>query len=58
MLGFGDFSIFAAYSLCILSALACVIYGITNWNKGGVDETDVDKNWDKNEKDIVEKLDI
>jgi len=58
MLGFGDFSIFAAYSLCILSALACVIYGIINWNKGGVDETDVDKNWDKNEKDIVEKLDI
>lgn len=34
MLGFGDFGIFSAYMLCILSALACVVYGMVNWNKG------------------------
>ena len=58
MLGFGDFSIFAAYSLCILSALACVIYGIINWNKGSEDLSKSDKDWDKNEKSLAEKLDI
>jgi len=58
MLGFGDFGIFAAYTLCILSALACVIYGIMNWNKGGNDESTADKDWDESEKDLVEKLDI
>lgn len=35
MLGLGDFSVFAAYVLCILSAILCVVYGVMNWNKGG-----------------------
>lgn len=58
MLGFGDFGIFAAYSLCILSTLACVIYGLVNWNKGAEELSKADKSWDKNEKDLAEKLDI
>ena len=58
MLGFGDFSIFAAYTLCILSTLACVVYGIIMWNKGSGEVSKADKEWDKNEKDLAEKLDI
>ncbi len=60
MLGLGDFSIFAAFVLCILSAIACVVYGTINWNKG--DQSDQEKKleekWDKAEKEMAEKLDI
>ena len=38
MLGIPDFGIIAAFLLCILSTVACVVYGIVNWNKGGEDE--------------------
>lgn len=59
MLGLGDFSIFAVYVLCILSALACVVYGICNWNKGvDTDEPAVEKEWQDTEKDMSEELDI
>lgn len=58
MLGLGDFSIFAAYTLCILSAIACVLYGIINWNKGADKEDETDKAWSKTEKKIAENLDI
>jgi|APSaa5957512622_1039677.scaffolds.fasta_scaffold135560_2 hypothetical protein len=58
VLGLGDFSIFAAYALCILSAIACVVYGIINWNKGADTESKADKKWDKTEQDMAEKLDI
>jgi hypothetical protein len=37
MLGIPDFQVSLAYALCILSALACVVYGIINWNKEGDD---------------------
>ena len=61
MLGMGDFSIFAVYALCILSAVACVVYGIFNWNKGVDTESQElveEAEWEKEEKDISEKLDI
>ena len=46
MLGMDDGSVFAAYALCILSALLCVVFGIVNWNKGGpVERTDGPKAW-------------
>ena len=32
MLGFGDFWVAAAYILCILSSLLCVVYGLLHWN--------------------------
>ena len=38
MLGIPDFWIWSAYLLCLLSAAACVIYGIYNWNKGDEEE--------------------
>lgn len=40
----GDVSIFLAYILCIAAAVACVVYGIVNWNKGAEpDEEDLKK---------------
>ncbi len=35
MLGLGDGWVFAAYLLCIMSALLCAIYGIRKWNSDG-----------------------
>ncbi|QNU67389.1 hypothetical protein EHE19_002290 [Ruminiclostridium herbifermentans] len=37
-LGISDFSILAVYFLCILSTLACVVYGLYNWNRGGEED--------------------
>jgi hypothetical protein len=34
-IGIPDFYIIVVYLLCILSTLACVVYGLYNWNKGG-----------------------
>jgi len=60
LLGMGDFSIFLVYILCIASALACVIYGIINWNKGGETEEELalDKEWAEKENKIKEELDV
>lgn len=38
IIGIPDFNILAVYLLCILSTLACVVYGLYNWNKGGETE--------------------
>ncbi|NJD04432.1 MAG: hypothetical protein FIA99_17985 [Ruminiclostridium sp.] len=38
MLGIPDASIWLAYILCILSAGACIVYGLINWNKGSENE--------------------
>lgn len=59
MLGMGDFAIFAVYVLCILAAIACVVYGIIFWNRGAdKEEPEVEKQWEDTEKDITENLDI
>jgi len=60
VLGLGDVSIFLAYILCIASALACIIYGIFNWNKGAEKEDEVKKDveWEKEDEEISENLDI
>jgi len=60
MLGLGDFSIFLAYILCIASAVACVIYGVVNWNKGVEPEEELqkDKEWESKDTEIKEDLDI
>ena len=60
MLGMGDLSIFLAYVLCVVSALACVIYGLINWNKGAETEEELkkDKDWEEKDHNITENLDI
>jgi len=35
MLGIPDPQIWIAYLLAIGLALACIVYGLLNWNKGG-----------------------
>ncbi|MEL7570841.1 MAG: symporter small accessory protein [Eubacteriaceae bacterium] len=39
MFGLGDFWVTSAFVLSLLSVIACVVYGIMNWNKGSDDET-------------------
>lgn len=59
MLGLPDFGIWSVYMLCILSAAACVIYGIYNWNRGDEDELkqiQEEKEWEKAEEKVQESL--
>ncbi len=59
MLGINDPWILMAYLLCILSTLACVGYGICNWNKGAENEPDEiseGARWDENESKVEEIL--
>jgi len=59
VLGIPDFWIWSAYVLSILSAVACVAYGLYNWNKGGEDEAGQireEQLWEKAETEIIEKL--
>lgn len=61
MLGMGDFSIFAVYSLCILSAILCIAYGILNWNKGQdatKKELEKEIEWEQEELEITQTLDV
>ncbi|NLO38737.1 MAG: hypothetical protein GX115_04575 [Ruminiclostridium sp.] len=59
MLGFSNFGIALVYTLCIASALLCVIYGIINWNKGKDrehEELEAKIRWKEKEKSIQENL--
>lgn len=58
MLGFGDFSIFLVYVLCIVSTVVCIVYGVINWNKDGEEDKLSDEKWDSDEKTMKDKLDI
>ncbi len=52
MFGIPDLTILTAYLLCILSALACLVYGLLNWNKGGELEAaqmEEEAEWEKGE---------
>jgi hypothetical protein len=59
MLGITDPWIITAYVLCILSALACIIYGFLNWNKGaGAESSQIEEEvkWEEVETKINETL--
>ena len=56
MLGLGDPLVALAYGLCILSALACVIYAWRNWNKGDDAVMPADVKWVEHEKKAEEEL--
>jgi len=59
MLGIPDFWIAGAFMLCILSTLACVVYGLINWNKGAENEAkEVGEElaWEKTETEIEKNL--
>ena len=55
MFGIPDPWIWSAFLLCILSAVACIAYGLYNWNKGGNDEEKQileESQWEKAENDV------
>ena len=59
MLGIPDFWIWGAYLLCLLSMVACVVYGMVNWNRGGEDEPRQiaeEGVWEEQEKKVEEVL--
>lgn len=58
MLGISDVWICLAYILSVLGAIGCVLYGILNWNKGRVDEKQIEESnkWKKDEKELVDQL--
>lgn len=56
MLGFKDPWITAAFILCILSTLLCVVYGGLNWNKGDEELSNDDKKWAEDEEKLEQEL--
>ena len=59
MFGIQSFAIWSAYLLCILSTLACLVYGIINWNKGGDDKEEQEerkKQWKEEQSKIQDNL--
>lgn len=59
MFGISDFGIWLAYTLCILSALLCIIYGIKNWNNDlNTENKEIEEElfWEKEEHKIEENL--
>jgi hypothetical protein len=59
MLGINDPGIYLGYLLAILGLIACVVYGLINWNKGR--ETDIEeiqKDLDWESKDEQAKTEI
>ncbi|MCD4830850.1 MAG: hypothetical protein K8R02_03460 [Anaerohalosphaeraceae bacterium] len=56
MFGIEDKWVAAAYVLCILSTLLCVVYGIINWNKGGEDVKPEDVHWAQEEKKVEDEF--
>lgn len=59
MLGINDPWILLVYLLCFLSAVACVVYGLVNWNKGAENESAEMKEetkWEQEETQIEENL--
>jgi len=59
VLGIPDFWIWSAYLLCVLSAAACVIYGVVNWNRGldkEPEQVSEEAQWEEEEKKVEENL--
>lgn len=59
VLGIPDFWIWSAYLLSVLSAIACVVYGVMNWNKGAETEAEQvteEVVWEAEEKKVEDKL--
>jgi len=55
LLGIEDKGVVAAYVLCVLSSLLCVIYGLFTWNRGDEPVKPEDLEWAKEEKEEIEE---
>lgn len=54
IIGLDDPWVALAYLLSIAGSLACVIYGVINWNKGDEPVQPEDADWAKEEKEEIE----
>ena len=54
--GIQDPVVAGAYLLALLGMLACVIYGLLNWNRGDEPTKPEDVSWAREEKEQIEKL--
>lgn len=55
MNSFGDFGVTLGYILTILSMVACVVYGLVNWNKPREDQAQEimeEEAWEEKDPDI------
>ena len=55
MLGINDPAIYLGYLMAILSLIACIVYGVINWNKGMEDDlTEIEKDlaWEDKEEQL------
>ena len=53
--GIQDPVVAGAYLLALLGMLACVVYGLLNWNRGDEPAKPEDVRWAQEEKDEIEK---
>ena len=59
MLGIDDPGIYMGYILAILGLIACVVYGILNWNKGmetDIEEIEKDLEWEEKDEQTKGEL--
>ncbi|MDD4101871.1 MAG: hypothetical protein PHU80_04475 [Kiritimatiellae bacterium] len=54
MVGINDPWVALAYLLSFVGSVACVMYGVINWNKGDEPIGPEDTNWAKEEKEEIE----
>lgn len=58
-LGISDSGIILAYALSFLSAVACVVYGLVNWNKGAEKEPEQvaeEASWEEKDHEMDDKM--
>jgi hypothetical protein len=59
MLGIDDPGIYMGYIFAILGLIACIVYGVMNWNKGmETDIEEIEKDLDWEEKDEQTKREL
>jgi hypothetical protein len=59
MLGIDDPGIYMGYILAIVGLIACVVYGIINWNKGmetDIEEIEKDLEWEEKDEQTKSEL--
>ncbi|MBL7215540.1 MAG: hypothetical protein ISS71_07660 [Phycisphaerae bacterium] len=56
MLGIEDKGVMAAYLLCIVSAILCVVYGLINWSRGDDSVEPDDVKWAIEEQKVEDKI--
>jgi len=59
MFGIEDPAIYLGYLMAILSLIACIVYGIINWNKGmedNLEEIEKDLGWEDKDEQIQNEI--